>query len=79
MVFNQIGNKDCICSCTSFLGFRINMSMHIICKTSFPFQAYEEMEMSGLSHPHKVSCSTCEMGHISHYFVAVVLNQLLRE
>lgn len=45
--------------------------MHIICNTSFPFQAYEEMEMSGPLHPHEVSC---EMGHISHYFVAVVLN-----
>lgn len=44
--------------CTSFLGFRINMSMHIICNTSFPFQAYEEMEMSGPLQPHEVSCST---------------------
>lgn len=55
------------------------MSMHIFCKTSFPFQADEEMEISGPLHPHKVSYSTCEMGHISHYFVAVVLNQLLRK
>lgn len=55
------------------------MSMHIICKTSFPFRAYEGMEMSGPLHPHEVSYSTCERGHISHYFVAVILNQLLRK
>lgn len=53
--------------------------MHIICKTSFAFQACEEMEMSSPSHPHGVSYSTCEMGHTSHYFVAVVLKQLLRK
>lgn len=53
--------------------------MHMICKTSFPFQAYQEMEMSGPSHPHEVNYSTCEMGYTSLYFVAVVLNQLLRK
>lgn len=51
--------------------------MHNFCKTSFPFQAYEEMEMPGPSHPHEVSSSICEMGHISHEFV--VLNHLIRE
>jgi len=53
--------------------------MHIHCKTPFPFQASEDMEMPGPSPPHELSYSTCEMHHISHDFVAVVLNQLLRE
>lgn len=54
--------------------------MHILCKTSFPFQAYEEMEMSSPSHPDEVSYPTCEMGHISHgFFIVGILNQLLGE